>query len=50
VTDAEGWCVVALAKTPNGFSVVFDIIDITADGYFYDPDADVGNPVTLQWH
>jgi hypothetical protein len=37
VTDAEGWCVVALAKIPNGVALIFSIIDIAADGYFYDP-------------
>jgi hypothetical protein len=35
VTDAGCLCDVALAKIFNGCTVTFEIIDITADGYFY---------------
>jgi hypothetical protein len=47
VTDAEGWCEVDLVKIPNGETVNFTIVDIAADGYFYDPDANVVTYVTL---
>ena len=48
ISGTDGWCEVTLKKLPlTTEEVTFTVIDVAADGYLYDPSADVENVFTV---